>query len=145
MSKAELAYLAGIIEGEGGLSITIDTSGKRTYYQAFLSVQMGEREIIEWVASVFSGTCRKIAISQPKFKQQWATRCPAKNLEAVLRATIPFMKSPRRKREAELLIKLQRTMGYNVHHRVPLSVWEYRENLYREMRQLKQEQRGDKE
>ncbi len=134
--ETEIAYLAGLIEGEGGLSITKDSSREIPNYRAYLQVQMADRDIVEWVASIFGGICRKAVLGPRMVKQQWVAYCPAANLETILRAVIPYMKSERRRREAELLIELQRTKKY-VNRKIPMLVRKHRESLREEMQRIK--------
>lgn len=52
MDTTDLAYAAGIIDGEGCISL-----GRHAgYYQAHVTVEMSDRPVIEWLHATFPST-----------------------------------------------------------------------------------------
>ncbi len=99
----QVAYVAGIIEGEGSISIRREDRHTRMRYRVDLRILMRDREPVAAVAAMWGGVVRRNA------RGLWWSTCPAPSVATFLLLIIPFMSSARRRREAELLVQLRST------------------------------------
>jgi len=107
MTKVELAYMAGIMDGEGSIGINKikNYNGTNTtYYRLLVQVGMVEGCIPQWLCDSFGGS---IAV-RPKIKPRRAvTNWQIANKQAVifLQAILPYLKI--KKQQAEIAIDFQ--------------------------------------
>lgn len=95
----EIAYFAGILDGEG--TFTIYHVGK--VYSALISVASTSEELIEWLASRFAGgSYRPVAIGNREQAVQWQLRFKP-HLLVILPQVIPYLVI--KKLQARLLLK----------------------------------------
>ena len=94
-TKEELAYLAGLIDGEGSVSLTRSNGGSKhqyTYRSARIAIRMTHKETVEWVHVLFGGN--KYYESQEKTPNRKPTHlwiCNGRNLETQI--SIPSYRS----------------------------------------------------
>jgi hypothetical protein len=92
MSKAKFSYLAGIIDGEG--CITIGAGQKETCinYNAIVSVQNTSKKLIDWLQSKFGGQVYLSKKATEKTKPAWMWRITKKkDIEILLLAVLPYL------------------------------------------------------
>ena len=92
MSKAKFSYLAGIIDGEG--CITIGAGRKETCinYNAIVSVQNTSKKLIDWLQSKFGGQVYLSKKATEKTKAAWMWRLTQKKaIEILLLAVLPYL------------------------------------------------------
>jgi hypothetical protein len=86
----QFAYLAGIVDGEGCLSIRRVVRGKTIYHVAMLEVGMCERPVIELFSSVFGGSVwYECPRGMNKNIHKW--RVTGTNVLPVLQAIYPWL------------------------------------------------------
>lgn len=110
---AELAYFAGILDGEGCLSIT---SGKRRSTSTALTrstqIYVGNTDprIIEWIQARFGGSIALRPTPHPeRHKPLWRWLCSGANIEPVLRAVLPYLIIKRE--QATVILAYRKTMA----------------------------------
>jgi hypothetical protein len=114
--KAKYAYLAGIIDGEG--CITIGAGKKETCinYNAILCVQNTSRKLIDWIQSHFGGQIYLSKKETDKTKAAWMWRfTKKKDIELILLAILPYLVV--KKEQAKILlnyVRLDRSMNSEV-------------------------------
>jgi hypothetical protein len=143
---AELAYLAGIIDGEGSIYIGNFSSNPKTnvpYYQTKIEVTNTDQGLIDWLCATFGGSKRAYTPKQtPKTSRKpvfnWNTsgdRC-----RDICELIMPYLII--KKRQAEIMIKIRATFIPTVEKGrqgiAPLSqeVLVIRQQLMEEMRSL---------
>lgn len=92
MSKAKFSYLAGILDGEG--CITIGAGQKETCinYNAIVSVQNTSKKLIDWLQSKFGGQVYLSKKATEKTKPAWMWRLTQKKaIELLLLAVLPYL------------------------------------------------------
>ena len=108
--KAILAYTAGIVDGEGSISLT--TGKRKTFkkgYAIYLKVTVANTNewLINWLKMQFGGyiSCRS-NMSNPKWKVAWAWEIQQASALSFLELILPYLNL--KKPQAELAIKFQR-------------------------------------
>lgn len=74
MKKVDLAYTAGIIDGEGCVQIQRRLYPRRVTYLSLIEVSNTNRKILEWLHQHFGGYLKQFKrkkIFSPKAKPQW--------------------------------------------------------------------------
>lgn len=91
MTEIELAWLAGILEGEGSFMLENNNSGGKTYQYACITVCMTDKDVIDRVAILFGVST--YSIPNTKFGKKPAFRATLKSHKAVvlMEKLLPFM------------------------------------------------------
>lgn len=124
MTDAELAYAAGLIDGEG--CITIDKPGgvdRLTKYRTpraglILRVRVynSNEAMITWLHTRFGGTAKKAKYKQKAYHlDQWYWQLLGKNAAAFLQQIHPFLVA--KKTEAEFALLHAETLHEQWHYR----------------------------
>lgn len=109
----EIAYLAGIIDGEGSLTIGNYSANKKTgvlHYQTILSITNSDFSLIQWLHNTFGGNFWKYSAKQtPKVSRQAYYRWVATGdlLTHICELVYPFMIC--KKKQVEIMIKMRAT------------------------------------
>ena len=100
MKKDDLIYLAGIVDGEGCVSVTYKT--KARHERIRLTVSNTDRNLIDWLTSRVGGSVSK---NQPKGNRKPAYHWEIYSSKAfiVLTLLLPYLKL--KKRQAELCLQ----------------------------------------
>jgi|SRR5215471_1605569 len=130
---AELAYTAGIIDGEGTVALT---PWKRSFLP-FVQVTNTDRRVIEWLKERFGGTVyvhvRSVStVHKPRFNLRWT----GKRSTALLTALLPYLVLKRE--QAELCLRYY-SEGRNFHvgnNPLPQFEHERRRALHAALKQL---------
>ena len=107
MKKVELAYIAGIFDGEGSIGIR---KQKGRYYQLAIALGMTNEYIPNLLMFSFGGTVYKDIRPDP-CQVFWVWHIASRKANVFLEAILPYLKLKRN--EAELAIKFQRAFCYN--------------------------------
>ncbi len=105
MKKVDLAYIAGLFDGEG--SICIERNGRR--FWIYVGVIMTDEYIIRWLQFVFGGSIYHYAPRGISKKDQWRWRTVGPQAIPVLKALMPYLRL--KKAQAELAIEFQKKMN----------------------------------
>lgn len=111
-SEAELAYLAGIVDGEGYLTVH---RHKNCSYSTTLGVTNTDVRMIHWLHQHFGGSSgptsrrKENPRFKPNWKPSWAWRATSSDLDLILRSLIPYLVV--KKRQAELVIAYRATVN----------------------------------
>lgn len=133
-SEAELAYLAGIIDGEGTVSIGLRTNQQGNRYHTFiLQVSSVDRPLTDWLCSTFGGSVGIHRQSRGNYRalHRWSVR--SRQGEAILRAVLPYLLLKRP--QAELVLRLRGTVCLGA-NRLSDEVRAEREAIVAELRRL---------
>lgn len=105
IDKIKYAYLAGIIDGEGCVSIRKCPQGKNIYFKPMVEVGMADRQPIELLCSSFSNN--SVWFEVPKNEGKWRPvhkwRVTGSNVIPVLKKTLPYLLV--KKKQALLCLK----------------------------------------
>lgn len=100
----DLAYMAGLIDGEGCIRIGHVGPKKRTYYPT-VEIGMTHRETIEWIQSLWlSGSIKinnhsALRSRGPNWKTQWIVRIHGKRAKLLCELLLPFLRTKRQQAE----------------------------------------------
>lgn len=91
----DLAYAAGIFDGEGSVSVSYRLQSARSKNQTFgvkVSVSQVDPEVITWLKDTFGGTCDsyKGSSKRAKIVFRWTLHC--RKAADFLEAIVPFLK-----------------------------------------------------
>jgi len=115
MIEVEVAYLAGLVDGEGCFSIwrRNGTTGIE------LRVSSSDPRVMEWLRARFGGAADRHTPQSSKHKWMWVWRPRVKELDALLPRLIPYLIIKRD--QAEIALSFRRLMsagrGQNVAER----------------------------
>jgi len=107
MKKTDIAYIAGLFDGEGCIMINKTIYRPRTYYQLYVQVNMSSQWIIEYLQFTFGGSVHKYEHSQyyPNAKPQWAWKAYGLAAVEFLKAMMPYLKLKKSQAELGLLFQ----------------------------------------
>lgn len=137
---SDLAYIAGIIDGEGCIQIQ---KPKRRHnrersqtYKLQLRVANTDLRLIEYINSIFPAYIYNGSEKRKGRRRQFVWHANGAKAAAVLRAVLPFLIC--KKEQAMTAISFQDTFNtyYGVHG-LPTEVLEFRERSYLECRKFK--------
>ena len=90
--KAKFAYLAGIIDGEGCLTIGAGRKGNITNYNSIIMIASTDERLIKWLQNNFGGNYYTSKRTSPKWKQAYIWRfLKKKDIEVLLLAILPYL------------------------------------------------------
>ena len=104
---ADLAWLAGILEGEGSFMIRKNGVGGKIYLYPTIAVSMTDQDVIDRVAAFFGTSVyempkyRRAGYANPK--QQWKATLTGSRAAAMMQALLPWMGRRRSQKIAEIL------------------------------------------
>lgn len=107
MFETDLAYAAGIIDGEGCIHIrqaVIRSTGVLRYGME-CQVAMTDRRVVEWLHEYFSGSIHHHKFGVPWRKDQWVWLVAARKAQSFLQQVLPYLKLKRE--QAILALELQ--------------------------------------
>jgi len=139
MTKQELAYLAGIVDGEGTVNIAfIKTSGE---YRARLYVVNTSYALIEWIKARFGGLVYKRISKNEKWKPKYEWVMPVSRKDTkLLKQLIPYLVI--KKQQAGLVLELIATIG-NPGRKLTQETIAKRKELFEKNKQLNSGSRND--
>ncbi len=125
--KAKYGYLAGIIDGEGCITIGAGVKPTCINYNALVLVQNTSKKLIDWLQSNFGGQIYLSKKATEKTKEAWMWRITKqKDIETFLLSILPYLIIKRE--QAKVLLKFVR-----LERTAPV---ESRKNAYEEIRAL---------
>lgn len=143
------AYMAGILDGEGSLTIGNYSCNKITgdkHYQCNIAVCSIDKILIDWIYDTFGGYHGVYTPKQtPKNSRHpvYKWQCSSDRLLHICQITLPFLVI--KKRQAEILIEmrstykdLQNVKGKQNVQRLPKEILDHRESLFVELKSLHQ-------
>lgn len=147
LSSSDLAYAAGLFDGEGHICIYYSTSGrtKKSYPRYGLRVQIGQTEIaaIKWMHETFGGNVtrsrHKISYKSGNH-ERWNWTVATGRAAQFLRATRPFLKL--KGDEADIAIAFQASMMITGRQTLPENVVAFRKDCYEEIRAIRHKKRA---
>ena len=130
-TETEKAYLAGLLDGEGHIGITLTSVGKRgerwrTHYMT-VTVAMANRPVLEWLRETWpsAGMSPKKSTGYPVWTVRWQSAAAAN----VLREAIPYMRV--KAMQATLAIQFADELASRPHQgqAITEAEWDRRESL----------------
>lgn len=113
MDKIDLAYTAGLFDGEGSVGISKQTERKcKTgyYYRLWVSMSNTDQEIIYWLEKHFGGSAIQRKVNGDRYKNQYQWALAPKNAINFLKLISPYVRI--KKQQIELCIQFPTTIGW---------------------------------
>lgn len=103
IDHTDLAWLAGLLEGEGSFMMGRNTVGGKVYFYPKIVVTMTDKDIIDRVSDLFGVTTYKLPDASYMKKQQWRSQVSGYKAAVLMEALIPFMGFRRTEKIKEIL------------------------------------------
>jgi len=137
----DIAYLAGIIDGEGSIYIgnfSCNPKTKLPYYQTNIQVSNTDKALIDWLKNTFGGlvnTRTRKQIPANSRKQVFMWTVTGERLTHLCEEILPYLIC--KKRQAEIMLKMRATFNIGIcNQTLPINVRHVRQALMDEMRSL---------
>lgn len=131
-SAPDLAYMAGIVDGEGCIHARIDTRRNRPLTYLSLQITMCSNEVLFWVSKTFGGTVYTTPRYNPNHNQKYIWRINGKSIKYLLLALLPYLKE---KRERAILgIQLATLIENNKYQDITETQWQERRQIISELK-----------
>lgn len=103
MTELERGYLAGIIDGEGSITLTKD----KQFRYPVLEVSSTTYQIVEYLKEHFGGVISKKNERNPKWKQAYIWKIERRKAISLLEEEeiVSYLNEPKKKARAQLIIK----------------------------------------
>ena len=102
-TDAEAAYAAGILDGEGSISITRNHSGRWPSPQ--VSVASTDRELLDWLQARFGGAISTKQPCQPQHSISYDWKLTDRRTLRFLQVVRPYLVIERKLRRCDLLLQ----------------------------------------
>jgi hypothetical protein len=128
--QTDLAYLAGLIDGEGTISCSVHKNKKGFLaLHKQLSIFNTNIVLMSWITSRFSGTVHS-RIRSEKWKEEHQVKWSATEASVILELVLPYLVIKRE--QAEIFIALHKTKSNSV----SIETHEYRQRLCDRIQEL---------
>ncbi len=104
LSSDRIAYLAGIIDGEG--CISFGGRLKKKYVTVTLQITNTNRTLIDWLSENLGGSIYERRDIRPNRKQSWLWSCAGRRATEIIRTVSPYLIV--KKEQAEVVLSLPR-------------------------------------
>lgn len=112
IEATDLAYIAGIIDGEGTICCMAHATGKTCYPS--VSVSMTDFYVIEWIAQKWNATASKLRSRHPNYRPQLLVRLTGERALLVCKLLVPYLKVKRRQAELVQMFPMRGRVGPGV-------------------------------
>ncbi|NPV29109.1 MAG: hypothetical protein HPY58_05490 [Firmicutes bacterium] len=104
MKKEHAAYIAGIIDGEGSISLV--KVHKNQYPSPFISIPSSDLELLEWIKNTtgYGTIIRKRNYNPARHKDSYTLNIRYNEAITLLNDIVEYLVLPRKKRRAMLII-----------------------------------------
>jgi hypothetical protein len=138
-AETELAYLAGLLDGEGTISVYCSDCKVKgfTYSRIRMMVKVYNSDLVmlNWIKNKFGGLIYEVGKDRPtNWKRGFAWQIGHKQAAQILRLCLPFLITKRR--QAEIFITISETTKRRGSNGTPSYVLALREELMGELRTL---------
>jgi hypothetical protein len=141
LSATERAYIAGLIDGEGSISIVKwKTTGKRRS-EVRVSIYNCNRAMISWLEDKLHAKRRNVPRSKPSWKQAFVVALHSVSATLLLQTVLPYLVA--KQGQAELVITYQSTKRRVGRKGTGQSVLEEREEMISQIHLLNKRGRTD--
>ena len=104
LKETDLAYIAGLLDGEGYIGI-VGRGEKQKGYRATVTISSTNSEIILWLKSVLDGSVYQSTHRNKRWKDSWEWKLSTRNVIPLLTSLIPYLKI--KKTQASLVCEFQ--------------------------------------
>lgn len=135
--KEILAFIAGVFEGEGSISISSlggKSWNKRTDYSLKVRISNTDRNLLDWIVDNYGGKIYKSTTVNNKIVWAWSVH--TQKAENFLNTMMPYLIC--KKERAKIALEFRRTKdnGHRNWYRIPEAISKLREEIYLRLKQL---------
>jgi len=117
MKKIDLAYTAGIIDGEG--CIHIRRQRDKRYHSCFkyglmVSVASTDEWLCKWLQMCWGGSVRYCQKANPKWRPHWIWQLSSRQANSLLKVIVPYMRIKRPQAEVAIGFQDRQRQGVNL-------------------------------
>jgi hypothetical protein len=109
LTEVEIAYFAGIIDGEGCFSLRPQVGLGDAVYVAALSVGNTDARLMQWIHQRFGGSLQLESRSNPKHQPVWRWVASSTDIDQILQRVLPYLVV--KQRQAELFVAYRATLN----------------------------------
>lgn len=134
-TETELAYIAGLIDGEGSIDIHFNKPSKSSpngQYFVRVTIHITNLPVLEWLRTQFGGSIYKRKESKTNWKQGYDWKLVAGNAIQLLRKIEPYMKI----KKAEALVAIDFSIN-KPGQKLTINQWETRKDKRLELQRIK--------
>jgi sortase (surface protein transpeptidase) len=131
LSETDVAYIAGILDGEGSIYISRDSRNGSFY--GCVQLGMTDNIVVPWLTKVLNYKYNKVNRNPDNHKDCNVFRIQGKQAVALLIRCLPYLKL--KNNQAMIILELVFLQSY-YHNKEGISNWEQQNNLYEKMRLL---------
>lgn len=102
MKKEDLYYTAGLIDGEG--TITLSKSHKNSHRAPVVSVSSTTPELLSYLKEIFGGHISKHKTYKEHHKPSWSWKLTYNHAYKFIEQLTPYLKEPDKKRRAQMIL-----------------------------------------
>lgn len=131
MKDTDIAYIAGLIDGEGYIGIKRGTKRKDCFnraYHARIQVRMVDEPSIKFLVETLGGNYYKESPTAAKGRPLFCYQCSDRAAEHVLRTVLPYLRI--KKQSAETVLELRKLQSDSIKHRTKVTGYRAFPNQY---------------
>lgn len=135
-SVTEIAYLAGIIDGEGSFSIAKAAQNHPefgSHYIAQCNIINTNKDLIDWIVNKFGGHIYLRKKVKDFHKDNYALRIITKDLENIITLTLPYLIVKRQ--HAEVIIRFRKTFD-GKRNNLTAEIYNVRSECFQQLKHL---------
>lgn len=135
--KEILAFIAGVFEGEGSISISNLSNkswNKRTDYSLKVRISNTDRPLLNWIVDKYGGKIHKSGTVNNKIV--WAWSIHAQQAETFLKIMMPYLICKKERAKVALEFRKTKDNGHRKWYRIPQKISEMRESIYLKLKML---------
>ena len=109
MTDLEKGYIAGLIDGEGSISLYRDHASQKFRYPA-VEITSTTLPMLEMVKNIAGGSISKQKVYKSTYKQSWHYQVKSNKAIALLEEIKDYLLEPKKKARAELICSTYKTV-----------------------------------
>lgn len=135
-TQTQLAYLAGILDGEGSIYIQSRIRNNSINYFPRFQVVNTNQDLLNWIKEIFGGTVYEKPRKHlnPKWKMQYEWFSNREQLDKILPLLVPFLII--KKKHAEIMLEFRKTFLTRETYKVPKETNEFRKDCLEKLKAL---------
>ena len=107
-TREELAYFAGIIDGEGCICLRTSKSARKHIFATMIQISNTDLRLLQWVQRRFGGMIHPHARHRGNRKPSFQWAALSDDIASILEAILPYMIVKRE--QAELMLAYRKTL-----------------------------------
>lgn len=101
MKETEISYIAGLIDGEGTITLSRNHPGE--FRSPVLSMSNTSQELLDVMTNAFGGSISIQRKTKQHHTQAWNWRVTGRKAIDAIRIILPYLRHPEKKRRAKLI------------------------------------------